>query len=87
MNLDPFSKNGLSGLGLSGKTKSSSEKIFVKSKNGSAGRRSAPAEAQDAMDMSSPEPAPEPEKKKAAVVLRNPKWEAENVGFNEEAKI
>ena len=87
MNLDPFSKNGLSGNGPSGKTKSSSDEIFVKSKTGGTGRRNAPTEAQDALDMSPPETAPEPEKKKAAVVLRNPKWEAEKLGFNEEAKI
>ncbi len=37
--------------------------------------------------MPPPEAAPEPEKKKLSVVLRNPKWESQKVGFNEEAEI
>ena len=85
MNLDPFSKNGLNTA--PGKAKSSVDEVFVKSKNGGAGRRSAPAEALEPMDIPPAEVAPEPEKKKAAVVLRNPKWEVEKVGFNEEARV
>lgn len=85
MNLDPFSKNGLNTA--PGKAKSSADEIFVKSKNGGAGRRSAPAEALEPMDIPPAKVAPESEKKKAAVVLRNPKWEVEKVGFNEETRV
>ncbi len=80
MNLDPFKSPGAP------KPKSQDE-IFVKSKTGSAGRRAAPTEPSEPMDMSPAEAAPEPEKKKPSVVLRNPKWEAEEVGFNEETEI
>lgn len=87
MNLDPFSKNGLGSPEGGGRSKSSTDEIFIKNKGGGAGRRAAPTGALEPMDIPSPELAPEPEKKKAAVVLRNPKWEAEKVGFNEEARI
>ena len=53
MNLDPFKSPGTE------KSKSHDE-IFVKSKTGSVGRRSAPIEASEALDMSAPEVAPEP---------------------------
>jgi outer membrane protein OmpA-like peptidoglycan-associated protein len=39
------------------------------------------------MEIPVAETAPEPEKKKASVVLRNPKWEVEKVGFNEETQV
>jgi outer membrane protein OmpA-like peptidoglycan-associated protein len=75
------------GLGASGKTKSSVDEIFVKSKNGGLGRRAAPAESPEPMEIPPAEVASEPEKKKASVVLRNPKWEVEKVGFNEETQV
>lgn len=80
MNLDPFQSPGTH------KSKSQDE-IFVKSKTGGAGRRSAPLEPAEAMDMSPPEAAPEPEKKKLGAVLRNPQWQSAKVGFNEEAEV
>jgi len=43
--------------------------------------------ASDPGDEAPPEVAPEPEKKKKQVVLKNPKWEAEKVGFNEETQV
>ncbi|MDB5105225.1 MAG: putative outer membrane protein, partial [Fibrobacteres bacterium] len=82
MNLDPFANSG-----LSGKTKSSADEIFVKSKTGSAGRRAAPAEAPEPMEIPVAEAAPEPEKKKNLAKLSNPAWDAEKVGFNEETPI
>ena len=84
MNLDPFAKNGRSSFG---NTKSSADEIFVKSKNGGAGRRAAPIDPGEPLDMSAVEAEPKPEKKKLQVILRNPKWEAEKVGFNEEAEV
>jgi outer membrane protein OmpA-like peptidoglycan-associated protein len=80
MNLDPFKSPGTS------KPKSQDE-IFVKSKNGGAGRRMAPSEPNEPLEMSPPEAAPEPEKKKLGAVLRNPQWQAGKVGFNEEAEV
>ena len=80
MNLDPFKSPGTA------KSKSQDE-IFVKSKNGGAGRRMAPTEPAEPLDMSPPEAAPEPEKKKRGAVLRNPQWQAAKVGFNEEAEV
>lgn len=80
MNLDPFQSPGAT------PSKSRSE-IFVKSKNGSLGRRSAPAEPLEPMEIPVAETAPEPEKQAPTAVLSQPKWEAEKVGFNEEALI
>lgn len=87
MHLDPFSKNGLSSSGGSGKPKSSLDEIFVKSKTGGLGRRAAPAELLEPMEIPAVEVAPGPEKKKASVILSNPKWEVEKVGFNEETQV
>ncbi len=62
MNLDPFRAPGTT------PSKSQSE-IFVKSKNGGLGRRSAPAEPLEPMEIPEAEAAPEPEKKQPTVVL------------------
>ena len=83
MHSDPFLTPGLG----SGKTQSSADGIFVKSKNGGLGRRAPPSGNPEPMDIPVAEAAPVPEKKKATVVLRNPKWEVEKVGFNEETQV
>jgi flagellar motor protein MotB len=80
MNLDPFKSPGAT-------PSKSQEEILVKSKTGGAGRRSAPIESAEALDMPPPEVAPEPGKKKLGAILRNPQWCADKVGFNEEAEI
>ena len=84
MNLDPFSKNGLGG---SSSGRSSADEVFVKNKNGGAGRRAAPAEAPEAMDIPVEAAAPEQETKKKTAKLSNPSWNADKVGFNEETPI
>lgn len=84
MNLDPFSKNGLGGSSKGG---SSADEIFVKNKNGGAGRRAAPAEAPEAMDIPIEAAEPEPEAKKKTAKLTNPVWSADKVGFNEETPV
>lgn len=55
---------------------------------GGGGRRPAPPpeEPEAALPLET-EPTAPPEEKKAKVILRNPKWEAEDVGFNEETEI
>ncbi len=87
MNLDPFSKHGMGSPGGSAKGKPSVDEIFVKSKNGGAGRRSPPPEAGEPLDMAPAEAAPEPEKKKNLAKLSSPAWDADKVGFNEETPI
>ena len=84
MNLDPFSKNGLGGSSKGG---SSADEIFVKNKIGGAGRRAAPAEAPEAMDIPVEAAEPEPETKKKTAKLSNPVWNADKVGFNEESPV
>jgi outer membrane protein OmpA-like peptidoglycan-associated protein len=83
MHSDPFLAPGMG----SGKSRSSAEDIFVRSKNGGLGRRAPPSESPEPMDIPVAEAAPEPERKKASVVLRNPKWEVDKVGFNEETQV
>jgi outer membrane protein OmpA-like peptidoglycan-associated protein len=83
MNLHPFHPFQAPGAS---KPKSRDE-IFFRSKPWSGRRRAAPAAKPEAMDMPPPERAPEPGKKRPAAVLRNPKWSADKVGFNEEAEV
>jgi outer membrane protein OmpA-like peptidoglycan-associated protein len=80
MHLDPFSSPGAV------KSRSSDE-IFVKSKHGGLGRRAAPLEPLEPMEIPEAEAAPEPEKKPLTVVLSNPTWEEIKVGFNQETPI
>jgi len=55
-------------------------------KTGGGGRR--PASAPEATEeLLPPENLVEPKDEKPKVILRNPKWEAEDVGFNEETEI
>jgi outer membrane protein OmpA-like peptidoglycan-associated protein len=82
MNLDPFAKQQ---PGMPG-SKSKTDEIFVKTKGGGLGRKPAPAEAPEPMDMA-PETAAEPEKETKKAKLSDPKWDADKVGFNEEAPI
>ncbi len=53
----------------------------------SAGRIHRPAEAEPEPEEAGPETAAEEEEQKEKAVLRNPKWEAADVGFNEETDI
>lgn len=88
MNLDPFSKNGLGSQGSNGNSKSSAEKVFVKSKNGGAGRRTAPTEPMEPMDI--PEVQEEPvEEKKAEpeAVLTEGAWNKSETLFQEETEV
>jgi outer membrane protein OmpA-like peptidoglycan-associated protein len=83
MNLDPFK----TGDALNPK---SNDDIFTKPKaggGGGMGRTRKPESAAEPLDIPIEPVAPEPEKPKPTVVLRNPKWEIEKVGFNEETDI
>lgn len=59
-------------------------------KGGGGGKRPvpkpAPEEAEEHLPLE-PETVAEPADKQPKVILRNPKWEAEDVGFNEETEI
>jgi flagellar motor protein MotB len=88
MNTNPFA-NFNSSL-----NPSAPDDIFIKPKAGGGGgmgrtRKPEPATHAGAEPLDIPlEPiAPESEKPKPSVILRNPKWEIEKVGFNEETDI
>ncbi len=95
MNMDPFSKNGLNTA--PGKAKSSTDEIFVKSKNGGVGGGSslkrkaeadahAQAEAESEAHFKSRDKVEEPEEKpKPVVTLHSPKWSVSKGHFNEKA--
>lgn len=60
----------------------------AKSVGRGGGKRAAPAQAPEEPEELLPaETVAEPEDDKPKVILRNPKWEAEDVGFNEETEI
>lgn len=81
MNIDPFADPFKSGL-------VSSADIFAKQRGG--GGRRAPAKPSEAPEEERLEEAPAEEaveEEKDKVVLKNPKWEVEKVGFNEETEV
>ncbi len=101
MSLDPFAKSPMdpfkSGDAFNPKAP---DDIFTKPKpkfggggsgNGGGGtgraRRPEPEPELEPLDIPIEPVAPEPEKPKPSVTLRNPKWEVEKVGFNEETDI
>jgi len=88
MNLDPYSRNGLGSHGSSGSSRASADEIFVKSKHGGAGRRAAPAEVSEPMEIPEAEPAPVDEKlQEPKAILSEGKWWNPKTLFNEEAEV
>ncbi len=101
MNTDPFGKSHLDPYN-SKKSISSDEmfkKLFVKPKVGGTGggggggrgnrsqKQEMPEEPYELLDIPIEPLASEPQKKSPTVTLRNPQWEAEKVGFNEETVL
>jgi outer membrane protein OmpA-like peptidoglycan-associated protein len=83
MNLNPYSKFNPDPFKKAEKPKD----ILVRPKHGMGGHR-APAKPEAPEPMDIPEVVQPPkEEEKAKVKLSNPKWEAEDVGFNEETPI
>lgn len=90
MNLDPFAKSAMDPFKDPGKLNPTvSKDVLVHNSNKGGGlgrnmRKSVPGEENEPPEEA---PAPLPEKPKPLVTLRNPRWEADKVGFNEETKI
>lgn len=80
MNMNPFGSPGTPSPG-------SLDDIFAKPRFGGIRRPSKPVEPVEPEETPEPEAAPEAEEKTVSVVLKNPKWEEEKVGFNEETSI
>lgn len=84
MNQDPFSDPFKTGLGQS----STSDIFSTQLRRGGGSRRPAKPAGNADPDAAEPEQVPvEEAEKPVKVLLRNPKWETETVGFNEEADI
>jgi hypothetical protein len=88
MNLDPFSKTK-DPLSAGSLNPAANKDIFTDNpkQGGGLGRVRKKEEADSPDAGPPPEAMAEPEKEKSAVLLRNPKWEADKVGFNEETPI
>ena len=95
MSTDPFSKSSKDLSHLKKANPSFPSDVFTKGASkppfggGGGGRARKPEvveEPYELLDIPSEAPA-EPEKPKPSVILRNPKWEVEKVGFNEETDI
>ena len=89
MNMDPFAKSPSDPFKSKDNLNPSfSKEIFAKERSGGGtGRPYRKPEDAEQLESPSADPIAEPEKKTPKVLLRNPKWEADKVGFNEETDI
>lgn len=81
MNLGSFSDPFKAGFNLS------TNDIFTRRRSGGVVRRPVKEEKPEEEDETPESAAEEAEEEKTKVVLKNPKWEAETVGFNEDTEI